>query len=186
MQACTYLNLTAGAFFIALSSFAACGGSHPPASAPASEPAAAASSDTAAAPSPAAAAPSASSSPSLAASPAASAPTPAGRNMDDVQAIVAGNRDAFRACYDRSLKTHPGIKGRFVLKFVVNPDGSVKSAESDVTKSEIRTSDLESCAVGVVKGLKFPPNKKGMESTVNYPFDFNPKGPPPKTGAAGP
>jgi TonB family protein len=102
--------------------------------------------------------------------------------MDDIRAIVAGNRDLFRACYDRSLKTHPGIKGKFVLKFVVNPDGSVKSAEGDATKSEIHTPDLESCAVGVLKGLKFPPSKKGMESTVNYPFDFNPKGPSPKTG----
>ena len=105
--------------------------------------------------------------------------------MDDVRAVVAGNRDAFRACYDKSLKTHPGIKGRFMLKFVVSPEGAVKSAEADVAKSEIRASDLESCAVGVLKGLKFPPSKKGMESTVNYPFDFNPKGVPPKSGAGG-
>ncbi len=103
--------------------------------------------------------------------------------MDDLRAIIAGNRDAFRACYEASLKKHPGIKGRFLLKFVVNPDGTVKSAGADPTKSEIHASDLETCAVGVVKGLKFPPSKKGMESTVNYPFDFNPKGPPPKTGA---
>jgi TonB family protein len=103
--------------------------------------------------------------------------------MDDIRAIVAGNRDAFRACYDKSLKAHPGIKGRFMMKFVVSPEGAVKSAEADVAKSEIKASDLESCAVGVLKGLKFPPSKKGMESTVNYPFDFNPKGVPPKTGS---
>ena len=106
--------------------------------------------------------------------------------MNDIRAVVAGNRDAFRACYDRSLKTHPGIKGTFMLTFVVNPDGSVKSAEGDSTKSEIHAPDLESCAVGVLRGLKFPPSKKGMESKVNYPFDFNPKGPPPKTGNGNP
>ena len=184
MQACTYLNIAAGAFYVALSSFAACGGSQPPATTP--EPAtAAASSDTsgAAPPPPAASAPSTESSPSLAAAPSAAPPQAPDRNMDDVRAVVAGNRDAFRACYDKSLKTHPGIKGRFMLKFVVSPDGAVKSAEADVAKSEIRASDLESCAVGVLKGLKFPPSKKGMESTVNYPFDFNPKGVPPKPGA---
>src|SRR5690242_8159904 len=182
MQACTYFSVSVGAFYIALSSFAACGGSQPPASAP-SEPAAAASSDTSSPPTAAASAPSpASSSPSLAAAPTATAPPTPDRGMDDVRAVVAGNRDAFRACYDRSLKTHPGIQGRFMMKFVVNPDGSVKSAEADVAKSEIHASDLESCAVGVLKGLKFPPSKKGMESTVNYPFDFHPKGVPPKTG----
>ena len=52
------------------------------------------------------------------------------RDINDIRAAVAGNRDAFRACYDRSLKAHPGIKGTFVLKFVVNPEGSVKSAEA--------------------------------------------------------
>jgi Gram-negative bacterial TonB protein C-terminal len=98
--------------------------------------------------------------------------------MDDVRAVVAGNRDLFRACYERSLKAHPGIKGAFVLKFVINPDGSLKTAEADATKSEIHAEDLTTCAIGVLKGLKFAPSKKGMESTVNYPFDFHPKGKP--------
>src|SRR5262249_8732204 len=154
-----------------LSSFAACGGSQPPATSP--EPAAAASSNTsgAAASSPAASAP-ATGSPSLAAAPSAPPVSPAppqtpDRNMDDIRAIVGGNRDAFRACYEKSLKAHPGIKGRFMMKFVVSPEGTIKSAESDVAKSEIRAPDLEACAVGVLKGLKFPPSKKGMESTVN-------------------
>jgi periplasmic protein TonB len=181
MQACTYLNIAASAVFFGMSSFAACGaGQQPPSSPPAAEPAASAAADMGA---PSGASPAtAASSPSL----AAAAPTQTSapeRNMDDIRAVVAGNRDAFRACYDRSLKTHPGIKGRFMLKFVVNPEGGVKSAEGDATKSEIHAPDLESCAVGVLKGLKFPPSKKGMESTVNYPFDFNPKGPAPKTGS---
>lgn len=96
--------------------------------------------------------------------------------MNDIQAVVAANRDTFRACYDESLKTHPGIKGAFVLHFVVNPDGSIKSAGADPTRSEIHTADLESCAVKAVKALKFPPSGKGFESTVNYPFDFHPRG----------
>jgi len=185
MQACTYLSIAASAVFFGLSSFAACGGGQTaPLSRPPDEPAAsAAPADMSAPPgaSPAAAS-AAPSSPSL----AAAAPTqasPPDRNMDDIRAIVAGNRDAFRACYDRSLTKHPGIKGRFTLKFVVSPEGVVKSAEGDATKSEIHAPDLESCAIGVLKGLKFPPSKKGMESTVNYPFDFNPKGAPPKAGS---
>jgi TonB family protein len=105
--------------------------------------------------------------------------------MNDIRAIVAGNRDAFRACYDRALKTHPGIKGTFVLNFVVKPDGSLKTAEADQAKSEIHVPELETCAIATLKGLKFPPSRKGMESTVNYPFDFNPKGPPPAKGTPG-
>src|SRR6266404_3733291 len=126
MKACTYINITASAVFFGLSSFAACGGSQSPATSPAStEPVASAATTepganmTASPP----AAP-ATSSASLAAAPT-SAPSPTSdRSMKDFMAIVAGNRDAFRACYDRSQKTHPGIKGSFVLTFVVNPDGS--------------------------------------------------------------
>ena len=185
-----YMNIAAGAVLFGASSFSACGAGQTTAAGPSStEPA---SSATIAEPissgaTSAASATPASSSASLAAAPQSVQTPPApDRSMNDIRAVVAGNRDAFRACYDRSLKTHPGIKGTFTLKFVVNPDGSVKTAEGDVTKSEIHAPDLESCAVGVLKGLKFPPSKKGMESTVSYPFDFNPKGPPPKTGSSAP
>ena len=177
MHACTYLNAAAGMLLFGLSSFAACGGSQPPAnsSEPApteSTPASTPTGDTAAASSPSPASPS--SGASLAASPPAAGPD---RTLNDIRAVVASNRDSFRACYDRSLTAHPGIKGSFVLKFVVNPDGTVKSAEADQSKSEIHASDLETCAIAALKGLKFPPSRKGMESTVSYPFDFNPKGP---------
>jgi outer membrane biosynthesis protein TonB len=180
MQACMYFNIAAGALLFGLSSFAACGGGQSQAIAPSSaEPVAASapadSSSTATTASPAAAA-SASETSLAAAAPATATPKP-DRDMNDIRAVVAGNRDAFRACYDLSLKAHPGIKGTFVLKFVVSPDGSVKSAEADPVKSEIHASDLEACTIGVLKNLKFPQSKKGMESTVNYPFDFNPKGP---------
>jgi TonB family protein len=169
---------------VALSSFAACGGSAAPASSPAS-----ASTDS----TPAASADLASSPPAAASAAPAPAPTPAAsaapapdRKTSDIQAVVASNRDSFRACYEKSLKSHPDIQGSFILTFVVKPDGTVKSAEADQSRSQIHTADLETCAVAALKTLKFPPSRKGMESTVNYPFDFHPKGPPPKAGSASP
>jgi TonB family protein len=99
------------------------------------------------------------------------------RSLNDIRAIVAGNRDAFRACYDKAAQAHPGIKGTYTLKFVVNPDGTVKSAEADSAKSEIHAAELDACAVAALKALKFPPSKRGMESSVNYPFDFKPGSP---------
>jgi TonB family protein len=188
MQACTYLNAIAGAALVGLSSFAACGGSATPASSPsvsADSTAAAASADPAS-PAPAAATSAAPASTPAAAAASAAPPAAPDRNMNDVRAVIAGTRDAFRACYDKSLKAHPDIKGTFILSFVLNPDGSVKSAQADQSKSQIHTADLETCAIATLRGLKFSPSRKGMESTVNYPFDFNPKGPPPKSGSASP
>jgi TonB family protein len=108
----------------------------------------------------------------------ATAPAPADRNIDDIRATITSNRDRFRACYDQSQKKHSGIEGKFVLHFVVHPNGTLKAAEVDQAASQIHADDLAACAISVLKTLKFAPSKKGMESTVNYPFDFHPKGIP--------
>ena len=139
---------------------------------------------------PAAAPPSAPSAASAAATPsspgssaaagAAGAPsesTVADRGINDIRAVIAANRDRFRACYDQSLKQHAGIEGKFVLHFVLHPNGSLKSADVDKAASQILTDDMGPCSIAVLKSLKFAPSKKGMESTVNYPFEFHPKGP---------
>jgi len=187
MEACTYFNAAAASLLFGVLSFGACGGSAPPPSAapPAStqaSPAPGSPDPSPVAPEPVAAA--ATSSPaSASAAPAASANKAndgPDRSLNDIQAIVANNRDLFRACYDKAAKAHPGIKGTYTLKFVVNPDGAVKSAEGDSAKSEIHAADLDTCAVAALKTLKFPPSKRGMESAVSYPFNFKPQGAPSK------
>jgi TonB family protein len=96
------------------------------------------------------------------------------RGKGEIQAVLAANRDKVRACYEAALKNNPGIHGDVVVAFVINPDGSVKSAEVNWSESEIHVPELDSCAVDVVRGLKFPPSSRGLESKVNYPFNFNP------------
>ncbi|MEY4544036.1 MAG: hypothetical protein RL685_231 [Pseudomonadota bacterium] len=61
-----------------------------------------------------------------------------------------------------------------MIGFVINPDGSVKSAEVNTTESELHVPELDSCAVDVLKTLKFPASSRGLESKVNYPFNFKP------------
>ena len=185
MEACTYFNAAAAALLLGLLSSGACGGSAP---APSPPPAP---TETA----PAAAYPDPSPIPPQPVAAAATTPTPApaasankandgpDRNLNDIQAIVTNNRDVFRACYDKVAKSQPGIKGTYTLKFVVNPDGTIKSAEGDSTKSEIHAPELDKCAVAALKTLKFPPSKRGMESAVSYPFNFKPQGAPSKSGS---
>ena len=124
-----------------------------------------------ASPAPLAAAPSG----SAAEAPAAAEAAPRdARGKEEIQAVLAANRDKVRACYEAALKTNPGIHGDVVVAFVINPDGSVKSAEVNWSESEIHVPELDSCAVDVVRSLKFPPSSRGLESKVNYPFNFNP------------
>jgi TonB family protein len=182
MEACTYFNAVAASLLLGLLSSGACGGSAPAPSAPppASTELAKASNDPEPSPVPPPV-PAAATSSAPAAAPAASASKATegpDRSLDDIRAIVTNNRDTFRACYDKAAKARPGIKGTFTLKFVVNPDGTVKSAEADSTKSDIHAPELDTCAAAAFKALKFPPSKRGMESSGHYPFNFNPKGAP--------
>jgi TonB family protein len=96
------------------------------------------------------------------------------RGKTEIQAVVAANRDKVRACYDTALKNNPGIAGDLVVAFVINPDGSVKNAEVNWSESELHVPELDSCAIDVLRELKFPPSSRGLESKVNYPFNFNP------------
>ena len=122
---------------------------------------------------------------SAAPAPAEPAPTPAStpaqpadtRGKEQIQAVIAGNRERVRACYDAAQKNDPAIQGDLVVAFVINPDGSVKDAEVLAQESEIHSPELDSCAIDVLKTLKFPPSSRGLESKVNFPFNFKPSPP---------
>ena len=109
-------------------------------------------------------------------SPAAAGPRDA-RGKDEIQRVIADNRGKVRACYEAALKANPGIAGDLVVSFIINPDGSVKNAEVNWSESELHVPELDSCTLEVVQALKFPPSSRGLESKVNYPFNFNPQRP---------
>jgi TonB family protein len=96
------------------------------------------------------------------------------RSKEEIQRVIADHRDTVRACYEAALKNNPGIHGDLVVAFVINPDGSVKHAEVNWAESELHVPELDSCAIDALQTLKFPPSSRGLESKVNYPFNFNP------------
>jgi hypothetical protein len=98
------------------------------------------------------------------------------RSADDITKIVQRNRDKFRCCYDWVLKDHTDASGSFVLKFTLNPDGTLKEASHDTGASDIKIPAMGECAINVLKTISFPPSKRGKESAVSYPFVFKPKG----------
>lgn len=109
-------------------------------------------------------------------------PTPAAdsgatetRTTAVIQEVVQQNRAKVRACYDTAQKKLPDLKGDLVLRFTLNPDGAVKSIEQDLDKSTLKSPEVVKCAIDEIKSWKFPPSSRGMDTTVNYPFNFNPK-----------
>ena len=187
MRACSYLNTVAVCGILVLSVFAGCGGKETPppetASAASEEPAVASESE------PAGAAPAAesneeslmgsedpASNPSAATDKGGGSPAPGEdtRTSEVVQKIVMEKRPIVRKCYEDALKELPGLKGDVVIHFVLDPEGKVKKAELNQEKSTLKSPKVVECAINVIKGIKFPPSSRGMQSEINYPFNFNP------------
>jgi outer membrane biosynthesis protein TonB len=98
------------------------------------------------------------------------------RSTETIQKVVAANRKQIRACYEKALKDLPQLKGTLTIQFVLDPEGNVKKAELNVERSDIKSAEIANCAIAQLKQLKFPPSSRGMDTTVNYPFDFKPDG----------
>jgi hypothetical protein len=176
------------AAFIVIAFAAACGPETPPESAATEAPAPAA-----AEPAPAAAAPAAASpggaeenwegeaaaknaAPGPAGTDSAGNPTTDGkvetRTMTQIQKLVQDNRQPVRDCLDKECKTLPDLHGDMVITFVVDAEGKVKSAQLNQERSTMKAPPVVECAITVIKGLKFPPSSRGMDTTVNYPYNF--------------
>jgi hypothetical protein len=96
------------------------------------------------------------------------------RTMDSIAALVKAHRKEARECYEKALKQIPGLKGDLVIHFILKPNGEVKQAELNEPRSTIREASVSSCVIEVIRKIEFPKSSKGLETTVNYPFNFNP------------
>jgi hypothetical protein len=160
---------------VVASLLAACGGaqsapespSTPAADPPASEPKAA---DGSPAPPASAAAPADT---AEEATPAAGG-DPDTRTMDVIAAAVKAHRKEARDCYEKGLKQVPGLKGDLVVHFILKPSGKIKTIELNRERSTITEASVVTCVIDVVSAIEFPKSSRGMETTVNYPFNFNP------------
>ena len=158
---------------VVASLMSACGGAQSAPESPSTPAAAESESKPAAEPAPA---------PASAAEPADSAgeATPAAggdpdtRTMEVIAAAVKAHRKEARDCYEKGLKQVPSLKGDLVVHFVLKPSGKIKVIELNRERSTITEASVVSCVVDVVSAIEFPKSSRGMETTVNYPFNFNP------------
>jgi len=105
-----------------------------------------------------------------------------GRSVQDIQTIILSRRDQARACYDASLKNHPGIEGKVDIKWTIDPKGNVTAIAVDDAASDIHEPSVGACIITIIKAIKFAESKpdakwpQGRESHMHYPYDFHPKG----------
>lgn len=96
------------------------------------------------------------------------------RTTDLIQKTIVNQRKPFRACYEKAKKDLPTLQGTMTLTFTLDPEGKVKSAELNQDRSDLKSPVVVDCALAELKKIKFAPSSRGMETTVNYPFNFKP------------
>jgi hypothetical protein len=95
------------------------------------------------------------------------------RTMEVIAQVVKENRKPVRDCFEKAKKDLPDLKGDMVIHFVVDPEGKVKKADLNVERSTLKSPAVVDCSIKVISGIKFPPSSRGMDTTVNYPFNLN-------------
>jgi hypothetical protein len=98
----------------------------------------------------------------------------AGRQPEDIRAIVMARRDEARACYDSAVKDHPGIEGDLVIQWTIDPKGNVTQTSLDTSRSQIVEPTVVACVSDIIKKVQFAPSPGGYETKAFYPFNFHP------------
>jgi hypothetical protein len=99
---------------------------------------------------------------------------PETRTMDVIRKLVMDNRKAARKCYEDARLSSKDLQGNVVIHFVLDPEGKVKSAVLNQERSTLKAPAVVDCVIGVIKGISFPKSSRAMETTANYPFNFTP------------
>jgi hypothetical protein len=87
---------------------------------------------------------------------------------DGFMSAVKERLPAVKVCWERAVKARPGLAGKAVGRWTVDPAGKVRDFtwQSDEIKSPV----FAGCAQKVIEGWEFP--KRGGPATISFPFLF--------------
>jgi TonB family protein len=91
-------------------------------------------------------------------------------SKEEIQKVINQHIGEIQYCYEKQLRTQPGLAGRVVLEWGVNPQGKVSVVK--VAQSSLQSAEATNCMMGKLKTWKFPP-PRGGSVTVVFPFVFN-------------
>ncbi|HEX5311816.1 AgmX/PglI C-terminal domain-containing protein [Aquabacterium sp.] len=102
---------------------------------------------------------------------AASAAAKAPRSPEDIRMVLARNKGALDAIYNRALREDPTLQGKVVFEIKVAPTGEVLSCK--VVFSDLHSPALEAKLVARIRMIDFGAKDVDV-TTEKYPLDFLP------------
>ncbi len=88
-----------------------------------------------------------------------------------IRRVVQAHLAQVRYCYEKELARTPGLRGKVVMKWVINGTGKVSQAQTADTT--LRNPNVEACLATKIKTWKFPTPAGGGFVIINYPFVFS-------------
>jgi hypothetical protein len=99
-----------------------------------------------------------------------------------IQRIVRQNFGRFRLCYEHGMRSRPDLRGRVVVRFIIDPSGAVSmTADSG---SDLPDQGVVQCVTRAFGNLSFPATDAPV--TVVYPIVFAPGEGPSSDAQSGP
>lgn len=102
-------------------------------------------------------------------------PTPVslsrGLRPNEIQAVVRDAHPELRACYETYLAAAPEARGKVVMSFGIEPDGSAVDARA-TEASTLQAPSLHTCFAAEFLRMEFPAT--GQSTTVKYPISLSP------------
>lgn len=80
---------------------------------------------------------------------------------------------AIQQCYERELRNNPTLAGRVLVRFTIQPTGSVSGATAP--ENTTGSPAVASCVVSTISRFRFNPGPDGGSVTYAYPFVFAPQ-----------
>ena len=94
------------------------------------------------------------------------------RTDEEIQIVFDRYKSALYRLYNRELRKNPTLKGQMVLRFTIEPDGSVSLCE--LHSSDMNAPQLSSQVVARVGSFNFGAKDDIPAITILYPIDFLP------------
>jgi TonB family protein len=99
-----------------------------------------------------------------------------GSGIFDPQIVVRQIRARLRAiqrCYERELRNNPTLAGRVMVRFTIQPTGTVSGAQA--TENSTGSPAVAACVVSTIRRFRFNPGPEGGSVSFAYPFVFAPQ-----------
>ena len=94
-------------------------------------------------------------------------------DKEAVRRAVKSAMSAFRACYERELKSDSKLEGKVVIAWEIHEKGVGRNSKVVKDKSTIGNSAVENCVRDRVLAIRYPEPPPGTVAEVVYPFLFS-------------